>query len=100
MNIFTMLNNSRDSKKLTIGNVIKVSNYNSSVLHTELRVSTLVLFIVTAPKQMPDTIFITFLFVKKYFISCMSETYKNTNFLLVHIILQCIDKPQFKFYRH
>ena len=32
-------------KKLTIGNVIKFSNYKSSVLHTELRVSTLVLFI-------------------------------------------------------
>ena len=33
-------------KKLTIGNVIKFSNYKSSVLHTELRVSTLVLFII------------------------------------------------------
>ena len=32
-------------KNLTIGNVIKFSNYKSSVLHTELRVSTLVLFI-------------------------------------------------------
>ena len=45
MNIFTMLSSSRGSKKLTIGNVIKFSNYKSSVLHTELRVSTLVLFI-------------------------------------------------------
>ena len=44
MNIFTMLSSSRGSKKLTIGNVIKFSNYKSSVLHTELRVSTLVLF--------------------------------------------------------
>ena len=42
MNIFTMLG----SKNLTIGNVIKFSNYKSSVLHTELRVSTLVLFII------------------------------------------------------
>ena len=48
MNIFTMLSSSRGSKKLTIGNVIKFSNYKSSVLHTELRVSTLVLFIYTA----------------------------------------------------
>ena len=32
-------------KKLSIGNVIKFSNYKSSVLRTELRVSTLVLFI-------------------------------------------------------
>ena len=40
-----MLSSSRGSKKLTIGNVIKFSNYKSSVLHTELRVSTLVLFI-------------------------------------------------------
>ena len=46
MNIFTMLSSSRGSKKLTIGNVIKFSNYKSSVLHTELRVSTLVLFII------------------------------------------------------
>ena len=46
MNIFTMLSSSRGSKKLTIGNVIMVSNYKSSVLHTELRVSTLVLFII------------------------------------------------------
>ena len=45
MNIFTMLSSSRGSKKFTIGNVIKFSNYKSSVLHTELRVSTLVLFI-------------------------------------------------------
>ena len=45
MNIFTMLSSFRGSKKLTIGNVIKFSNYKSSVLHTELRVSTLVLFI-------------------------------------------------------
>ena len=45
MNIFTMLSSSRGSKKLTIGNVIKFSNYKSSDLHTELRVSTLVLFI-------------------------------------------------------
>ena len=45
MNIFAMLSSSRGSKKLTIGNVIKFSNYKSSVLHTELRVSTLVLFI-------------------------------------------------------
>ena len=44
-NIFTMLSSSRGSKKLTIGNVIKFSNYKSSVLHTKLRVSTLVLFI-------------------------------------------------------
>ena len=37
---------SRDSIKLTIGNVI-FSNYNSSVcIRTELRVSTLVLFII------------------------------------------------------
>ena len=43
MNIFTMLSSSRGSK---IENVIKFSNYKSSVLHTELRVSTLVLFIV------------------------------------------------------
>ena len=40
-----MLSSSRGSKKLTIANVIKFSNYKSSVLHTELRVSTLVLFI-------------------------------------------------------
>ena len=47
MNIFTMLSSSRGSKKkLTIGNVIKFSNYKNSVLHTELRVSTLVLFII------------------------------------------------------
>ena len=46
MNIFTMLSSSRGSKKLTIGNVIMFSNYKSSVLHTELRVSTLVLFII------------------------------------------------------
>ena len=45
MNISTMLSSSRGSKKLTIANVIKISNYKSSVLHTELRVSTLVLFI-------------------------------------------------------
>ena len=45
MNIFTMLSSSRGSK---IGNVIKFSNYKSSVLHTELRVSTLVLFIMMA----------------------------------------------------
>ena len=43
MNIFTMLSSSRGSK---IWNVIKFSNYKSSVLHTELRVSTLVLFII------------------------------------------------------
>ena len=42
MNIFTMLSSSRDSNKLAIGNVIKVY-----CLHTELRVSTLVLFILT-----------------------------------------------------
>ena len=46
MNIVTMLSSSRGSKKLTIGNVIKFSNYKSSVLHTELRFSTLVLFII------------------------------------------------------
>ena len=45
MNIFTMFSSSRGTKKITIGNVIKFSNYKSSVLHTELRVSTLVLFI-------------------------------------------------------
>ena len=45
MNIFTMLSVPEVVKKLTIGNVIKFSNYKSSVLHTELRVSTLVLFI-------------------------------------------------------
>ena len=52
MNIFTMLSSSRGSK---IGNVIKFSNYKSSVLHTELRVSTLVLFInkCTHPEQDP-----------------------------------------------
>ena len=48
MNIFAMLSSFRGSKKLTIGNVIKFSNYKSSVLHTELRVSTLVLFIFKA----------------------------------------------------
>ena len=51
MNIFTMLSSSRSSKKLTIGNVIKFSNYKSSVLHTELRVSTLVLFILIVIKD-------------------------------------------------
>ena len=43
MNIFTMLSSSRGSKKINYWN--KFSNYKSSVLHTELRVSTLVLFI-------------------------------------------------------
>ena len=47
MNIFTMLSSSRGSKKLTIANIIKFSNYKSSVLHTEPRVSTLVLSIYT-----------------------------------------------------
>ena len=48
MNIFTMLSSCRGSKKLTIGNVIKFSNYKSFVLHTELRVSTLLLFILAS----------------------------------------------------
>ena len=57
MNIFTMLSSSRGSKKLTIGNVIKFSNYKSSVLHTELRVSTLVLFIISMNKLQELTVF-------------------------------------------
>ena len=57
MNIFTMFSSSRGSKKITIGNVIKFSNYKSSVLHTELRVSTLVLFIIIRNKAQELTVF-------------------------------------------
>ena len=58
MNIFTMLSSSRGSKKLSIGNVIMFSNYKSSVLHTELKVSTLVLFIIISMnKSQESTVF-------------------------------------------
>ena len=45
MKIFTMLSSSRGSKKINYWKCNKFSNYKSSVLHTELRVSTLVLLI-------------------------------------------------------
>ena len=59
MNIFTMLSSSRDSKKITIGNVIKVKQLQNFCLHMKLRVSTSVLFILFLFSISTVNIFIT-----------------------------------------